>query len=232
MERPQIAHDRVTAAASARRWVVVAVSGCSLLLLSIVVGGVINDGYSQGRDYVSALSGRGSTAAFVGVVGLLGFSAANAAAGMTFRRLSTIACSALMAAGVAGFVVAMARISCPDGAARCSLEHDAESDALDTVHAFAVGVYELCFFVGVVAAAVALIRMSDGSVGRSVPVALVVLAVASSIVIQVMPEQDPGAVQRLWLAINSIAVLTVAFSGARAMGPSSPRAAARRLPGT
>ena len=206
---------------SLRRWVVVGVVGCGLLWLSIAVGGAINQGYSHGRDYVSALSGRGSTAAFVGMTGLVGFSSAQLAAGMAFRRLSRTTAVALVTAGALGFVVAMARISCPDGAARCSLDDSGQRDVLDTVHGLGVAGYELFFLVGVVAAAIALLRLPDLDRNRMRALALFMLALASAVTVLNMPEANPGAMQRLWLAINCAAVLTITVTGARQSAQST-----------
>ena len=195
-----------------RRWVAVAVVGCALLWLSILIGGVINDGYSQTRDFVSALSGRGSTAAFVGMTGLIGFSSAHFAAAMAARRVSRTASAALFGASAAGLVVALARINCPNGAARCSINDGLPSDTLDTAHGLAVGAYEFFFVVGTLALALALLRRSRSASLRVTAVALFGLALTSLATLQAMPAVDPGGVQRLWLALNTTAVLLICIS--------------------
>jgi len=193
----------------------ICVGGCLLLLLSVVVGGALNDGYVQSWDYVSALSGRGSTAAFVGMLGLLGFSAAHAAAGLVFRGRSQTALVALELAAASGVVVAFARIQCPDGAAGCSRGDGIPPDALDRVHGFGVVAYEVCFIVGVVSASWWLMHTSQDARVRSSAVALFALVVASAVLLAVMPDDAPGTVQRMWLAVNSVAIIGVAQVGSR-----------------
>ncbi|MFL6178738.1 MAG: DUF998 domain-containing protein [Actinomycetes bacterium] len=193
----------------------IAVGGCLLLLVSVVVGGAVNDGYAQTRDYVSALSGRGSTAAFVGMVGLLGFSAAHAAAGLVFRQRSRTAFVGLELAAVSGVVVAFARIQCPQGAAGCSRGDGIPPDALDRVHGFGVVAYELCFIVGVVAAGWWLMRASKAVRVRAWAVALFALVVTSAALLAAMPDDSPGMVQRMWLSVNSLAIIGVALAGSR-----------------
>lgn len=200
-----------------RSLLMVAVAGCTVLWASIAIGGAVNEGYSHLRDYVSALSGRGSSAAFVGMLGLIGFSSAHAAAGLSYRGISRFAMAAWLAAAFAGVVVALARISCPDGAAMCSVGDDGPSDALDTLHGIGVVAYELCFLAGATATAVTLARASRTSKpqARGVAAALVALAVASAVTIVSTPESSPGGMQRLWLAINTSGVLLATYSGCR-----------------
>jgi len=194
----------------------VAVAGCTMLWTSIAIGGAVNEGYSHLRDYVSALSGRGSSAAFVGMLGLIGFSSASAAAGLSFRGISRFTMAAWLAAAFAGVVVALARISCPEGAAMCSVGDDGPSDALDTLHGIAVVAYELCFLAGATATAVTLARASHAKPReRGIAVGLVSLAVASALTIVSTPESTPGGMQRVWLAINTSGVLLAAYSGCR-----------------
>lgn len=196
-----------------------AVGGCLLLLGSVLVGGAINEGYSQTRDYVSALSGRGSTAAVVGMVGLLGFAAAHAAAGLAVRPHSRVAAVAFVLAAVAGVVVTVARISCPTGAAECSIEDSAAPDWLDRVHGLGVATYEVFFLVGLLAAAGWLLRCSRPAASAA-GVALALLGLLSAVLVLATPEQRPGAVQRAWLVVNSVAVILVAVVAVRKPQPT------------
>ena len=193
----------------------ITVGGCFLLLVSVVVGGALNDGYAQWRDYVSALSGRGSTAAFVGMAGLLGFSAAHAAAGLVFRHHSRTSFVALELAAVSGVVVAFARIQCPDGAAGCSRGDGIPADAFDRAHGIGVVAYELCFIVGVAAAGWWLMHVSKTDRVRAWAVVLFALVVTSAALLALMPDDAPGLVQRMWLAVNSMAIIVVALAGSR-----------------
>jgi hypothetical protein len=188
----------------------ITVGGCGVLLASIILGGVLNEGYSQTRDYVSALSGRGSTAAFVGILGLLGFSVAHAAAGLTFRRCSRVVFAALSLAAVSGVVVALARINCPGGAALCSVDDGADADGLDLVHGLGVGAYELCFVVGGLAGARWLLRNARNHAERLVGVTLAVLSVASVVLLTSTSDSHPGTVQRAWLLVNSATIIMLA----------------------
>jgi hypothetical protein len=195
----------------------VSIGGCLVLLASIVVGGALNDGYDQWRDYVSALSGRGSTAALVGMVGLLGFSTANAAAGWALRPHSRTGFAALELAAASGVVVAFSRIQCPDGAALCSLGDGVPADTLDHLHGLGVVGYEIGFVVGVVAAGWWLLRATDAVGARATALALFGLAATSAVLLGVMPDDAPGSVQRLWLTVNSVAVIWVAALGSRVL---------------
>ena len=92
-----------------------------VFVASIVLGGVVNDGYAQSRDYVSALSARGATDAWVGVVGFWHSPGANALTALSVVD-SRAGCSWLLLIGAgAGVVAALARIDCPAGAARCGM---------------------------------------------------------------------------------------------------------------
>jgi hypothetical protein len=204
-------------AESATHWFIAAFIGIALLTLSIVIGGLINDGYLHSRDYVSALSSRGATAAWVGMTGLFGFSLANAAAGMAMRRHSTVAMVAFLAAAFAGIVTALARINCPGGAAHCSLDDSASEDSLDLIHGISVGAYQLFFLVGTLAAAITFLRVGS-QLARAVGVVLIMAAIASAITVTSMPETHPGALQRIWLLINAASVLLVAGQAMRLAG--------------
>jgi Protein of unknown function (DUF998) len=203
-------------------WVVV--GGCLVLLASVVLGGALNDGYSQTRDYVSALSGRGTSVAFVGMLGLLGFSLAHAAAGLSFRSRSRGVFVALILAAGSGVVVALARINCSDGAARCSVDDGVTLDWLDRTHGFGVVAYEVFFVVGVLVAAWWLARgpKTDGT-QRATGALLGALALGSVVLLASTPDGYPGAVQRAWLLINATAIILLTVAGSRAQEGISTR---------
>jgi len=183
-----------------------------VLLASIFMGGALNDGYVQSRDYVSALSSRGSTAAFVGIAGLLAFSAAHAAVGLIVGRHSRVALVAFELAAVFGTIVALARIQCPDGAAHCSLDDGVTADELDRLHGLGVVAYEVAFVVGLVAASWWLLRSTRRS-AVAVGGALILLCMTSLTLLIVMPDAEPGTVQRAWLLVNSVSIILVAITG-------------------
>ncbi|MEO8328614.1 MAG: DUF998 domain-containing protein [Candidatus Nanopelagicales bacterium] len=190
------------------RWLLVALIGIVILAVSVLVGGQINAGYQQSRDYVSALSSRGATAAWVGMIGLLSFAMANAAAGMSIRAVSSVSTFAFVAAGLSGVVTAFARIQCPSGAASCSLDDGVADDLLDHIHGASVAIYQLCFLVGALAAAFSLLRLGS-TLPQVFALVLIATAVASAAAITSMPDMHPGGVQRLWLAINALTVVLV-----------------------
>ena len=176
-----------------------------VLVASIVVGGAVNDGYAQSRDYVSALSARGATHAWVGVIGLLAFSGANA---LTARLLWTSARSVswflLIGAG-AGVVTALARIDCPAGAARCSLMQTAPEDQIDVLHGQAVLVYALAVVIALSLAAWQVQRTAWRAT-------FVILAVVSVTALALTTSDTPGTAQRVWLVANATALLALAMS--------------------
>lgn len=189
-------------------------AGCCLLWLSIVSGGAVNDGYSHTRDFVSALSSRGASHAWIGMTGLAGFAAAHLAAGQLGYRRSKELGGLLTAAGVSGLVVSLARINCPDGAGHC-LNDGVADDLLDHVHGFSVAAYEGFFVLGLLAAAGYLARDPRESPRWLAPSALTALAAASVGTVLSIPDASPGAMQRVWLAINTVGVLAVATQFAR-----------------
>lgn len=189
-------------------------AGCCLLWLSIAVGGAVNDGYSHSRDFVSALSSRGASHAWIGMTGLAGFAAAHLAAGqLSYRRSKTLG-GLMTAAGAAGLVVSLARINCPEGAGHC-LDDGVADDLLDHVHGFAVAAYEGFFVLGLMTAASYLARDVRESPRWLAASALTALAATSVGTVLSIPDASPGAMQRVWLAINTVGVLTVATKCAR-----------------
>jgi hypothetical protein len=142
---------------------------------------------------------------------LLGFSAAHATSGLIVRQHSRVASVALELAAVFGAIVAVARIQCPGGAARCSLDDGVTADALDRLHGLGVVAYEVAFVVGVIAASRWLLRStrrSDVTIGG----ALVLLCMVSLTLLIVMPDAEPGTVQRAWLLVNSVSIIVVAIT--------------------
>lgn len=194
------------------RWLYVVIAGVGLLVLSIVIGGAINEGYQHSRDYVSALSSRGATWAWVGMLGLFGFAVANAATGMSLRAVSRFSMVAFVAAGVAGIITMFARIRCAGGAASCSLNESTAKDWLDQLHGSSVAVYQLCFLLGTCAAALAFARTRQTSM-RATAFALAIAAIASAATVTAMPQTHPGGVQRVWLAINAATIVAIAVQG-------------------
>ena len=176
-----------------------------VFVISIVVGGAVNDGYAQQRDFVSALSSRGATHAWIGVVGLFAFSGANALTARLLWTRSRAVSWALTVASVAGLAAALARIDCPGGAARCSLDQETTGDWIDLVHGNAVFVYAVAVVVALGVAAWQVRRVTWRFV-------FVALATTSVVALALTSSDTPGAAQRVWLAANATALLALAMS--------------------
>jgi hypothetical protein len=177
----------------------------AVFALSIVLGGALNDGYAQGRDFVSALSARGATQAWVGVVGLLAFSSANALTAWLMWMRSRVVGWLLVVAAASGLIAALARIHCPGGAAGCSLDEESTGDWLDLLHGNAVFVYGV--------AVVAALGTAAWQVKhRGWRLTFVALAALSVVALALTSSATPGAAQRVWLAANATALLALAMS--------------------
>ena len=192
------------------RLVAVSFTGCTLLWLSIVWGGSVNDGYTHGRDFVSALSSRGGTHAWIGMTGLAGFAVAHLAAGLRVADRSKVAAALLMCAGASGLVVSVARINCPLGAGNC-LDDGVPDDLLDQVHGIAVASYEVFFASSIVAAVAALYLRRRDDRSWAAMVSLGVLGAASVATVLSIPDANPGLMQRVWLGVNTVGVLSLAL---------------------
>jgi len=172
----------------------------------VVVGGLVNPGYSQRRDFVSALASRGADLAWIGVAGLVLLPLAHLAtlsllwtrADVAFVRTGA---HALFTSVLAGFVVAANRISCPGGAAGCSTDSRLRpTDWMDHLHGWAVGVYGVAMVVAIASAAADL-RWRQGM--RGLAVLSAVLAPASAALLLAISLGATGGVQRLWLLVNT-----------------------------
>ena len=188
-----------------RLLVVLAAVLIGVFALSIVLGGSVNDWYAQGRDFVSALSSRGATHAWIGIVGLLAFSGANALTAWELWTRSRAVSWLLMVAAAAGVLAAMARINCPSGAARCSLDEETAGDWLDVLHGNAVFVYALAV-IGALGTAAWQVKRTSWRI------IFVALAVTSVVALAMTSAATPGTAQRIWLAANAAALLTLAVS--------------------
>ena len=181
----------------------------------VVLGAAVNGGYSHARDFVSSLAGRGAEQAWIGVVAFTCFAAAHVVAAMRWRRASRIVGVTLLACGALLLVVALARASCPGGAAGCSLPgQPAATDVWDTIHGLSVGIYVLAYVLAALCAAVVLLRRRRARLGAT----MVVIAVLSMLAVAQVDEASPGAEQRIWLAVNAAGLLVLAGFAASA-GP-------------
>jgi hypothetical membrane protein len=103
-------------------WAGRAVLGCLAVFWCLVLLlGAANPGYSQTRDYVSTLAARGADQGWLGVLAICAAALALVVAATLLWALSRIAALLTGIAGVGFVVVALTRLSCPNGPAGCGL---------------------------------------------------------------------------------------------------------------
>ena len=176
----------------------------------VVLGGSVNTGYEHSIDFVSSLAGRGSEQAWIGVLAIGSYGLAHGAAALSWRHVSRLVWAGLLVCSALLVTVAVARASCPSGAAGCALSSTGTTDAGDTVHGLSVGIYALLFLVTAVSTGVVMARRRSWyAAAASVLVAALSIAALSQV-----DEVTPGAEQRVWLATNGIGLLVlVALAG-------------------
>ena len=192
----------------------------------VVLGGSVNTGYEHSVDFVSSLAGRGSDHAWIGVLAIGSYGLAHGAAALPWRHVSRVVWAGLLVCATLLVMVAVARASCPSGAAGCALKGSTDqTDAGDTIHGLSVGIYSLLFLVAAVSAGVVMARR-----GRWYAAASAGLVAALSIAaLSQVDEVTPGAAQRLWFATNGIGLLVlVALAGSGARRSETPSSAVRR----
>lgn len=194
--------DPVTAR---RSWLTI--SWLLLLFAGLVLlGGSVNAGYQHSRDFVSSLAGRGSDQAWIGVLAISAYAGAHAVAARTWRHRNRFLAAALLGCALLLLTVALARASCPNGAANCALmDSPGATDAWDTVHGTAVGIYALVYLVVAVSAGVVMARRRNWKAA----VTAWLLAALSVAALSQMDELTPGAEQRVWLAVNGVGLLVL-----------------------
>ena len=173
----------------------------------VLVAGSVNPGYAPSRDYISALASRGADSAWLGVAALVVLPLAHLGAAAIVRRWARAVAAGLAVSVLAGLVVAAMRISCPAGAAGCSLAGQVRhTDWLDVMHGRAVAVYAVAMVAAMVAMAV-----SSWSRAPALAVASAVLApVSGLLVLASAGGTHPGTPQRLWLLVNTGWLVAVA----------------------
>lgn len=203
---------------AARRWSLLVALLVAFAVL-VIVGAAVNSGYLHSRDFVSSLASRGASQAWIGMLGLASFAAAHAVTALLWRRIAMTVCATLLACSTLGLIVALARSSCPGGAANCSLPgQPSVTDLGDTIHGLGVGLYLLTFIVAAICAGVVLLRRHHRGQGA----AMLVLAVLSLLAAGQMEERTPGAEQRIWLAVNALGLVMMARFAASAAPPATP----------
>lgn len=191
----------------AARWV--AAGAVLAFWFLVLLAGSMNPGYAPARDYISALASRGAAHAWVGVLALVALPLAHTAVGWLVRRSLPIAGAGLGLAAVAGLVVAADRISCPAGAARCSVAGQARpTDWMDAVHGKAVAVYGVAMVLVLVAVAVGLWR-APGRRGLAV-VSAIAAPLSGVLLLGSVGGTHPGLPQRCWLLVNTLWLVAMA----------------------
>jgi len=204
---------------NAERVSVLATLGVLLFWAGVFGAGAWVDGYSAWQDYISSLASRGSPVAPIGVGAPLASAVAHLATGRAVsgawhaRWLAAL----VAAAGLAGVVVALFRISCPRGPAGCGTTDAVAGDWVDRVHGMGVGGYELFTLAAMLALAVGGFRRS-AAWPRWLGLISLGFAVGSVVLIGQTDGEHLGLWQRLWLANNLAWLLVVAW--ASTLGPS------------
>jgi hypothetical protein len=168
--------------------------------LLVVTAGLVNPGYAPTRDYISALASRGADQAWLGVTALVVLPLAHLSVAVAVWDRARLAAAGLLATVPLGLLVAAMRISCPSGAARCSVAGQVRrTDWLDAVHGKAVAGYGVLMVLVLVAAAFpAGLPWRRGRVASALaaPVSALLLLMSSG-------GSHPGTPQRLWLIVNT-----------------------------
>jgi cytochrome b561 len=125
-------------------WIVVA-GTIAFVLLDSLATSLADPAYDWHNDYVSSLSGRGSSVWQIADAGLLAFALAHLAAAEVVRtqwRARWVA-RLLQGSGIAFLGAAVFRTACPLGEARCGIEgaHNQLDDSLSALHGGLVSIY-------------------------------------------------------------------------------------------
>ena len=182
-----------------------ALAGVALFWVGILLGGLLAPDYSPREDYISALASRGSSVAAIGIAAIAALGLAHVAAGVAAEaewRAHALALF-LVLAGVAGVVVASARMSCASGAAGCGITFTSGKDWMATTHGWAIAFYEAFGVLATAVVALGLVGNRRGSLPRWLRITSAVCGVASLLLVSRLGEPDTGLWQRLWVTVNS-----------------------------
>ncbi len=189
----------------------VALAGVALFWVGLVVGGLLAPDYSPREDYISALAARGSSVAAIGIAAIAALGLAHVAAGVAAQaawRAHALALF-LVLAGVAGVVVASARMSCASGAAGCGITITSGKDWIATTHGWAIAFYEVFGVLATAVVALGLVGNRRGRLPRWLRVTSAVLGVASLLLVSRLGEPHTGLWQRLWVTVNSSGLVLI-----------------------
>jgi hypothetical membrane protein len=184
-----------------------------------LVAAALNPGYSHGRDYVSTLASRGATHGWLGVLAIVAAACAMFPAAMLVRPLSRVAALAIGISGGAFLVVAVTRLECANGAARCGLGGRISiSGASEVTHWTATTIGTVLLIAGIALAGLGFLRTERTVSG----VASLTAAALTAGTFLAMGGSSPGDVQRLGIAVATgwLAAVAVATLVGRESTPS------------
>ena len=177
---------------------VVVLAGVGVFWIALLLAGAASSGYSQRRDYVSSLAARGVEDAWLGMLAIAAIGIVGLAAAVLVRPVTRAGALALAGAGVGFVVVALVRIDCPNGAARCGLGGRFDVHGAPAItHWTAAVVSTVLVLAGATFVAYALFRRGRRAAG----VASAVAAAATLVALLGTGGQSPGVVQRAWIAV-------------------------------
>jgi hypothetical membrane protein len=192
-----------------RRAAALVLLGCAVFWACALIGGAVNPGYVQSRDFLSALAGRGSEAAWLGMIGILGLAVACVAAALIWLRRNQVVAGALVLAAVGCLVGGLARLACPQGAALCHIQDGTPNTLEDTVHLTGIATFEAGMLGAMLAASVALSRRAARLSARVLVIGSVVAALGGLLALQAMTGAAPGSPQRVWALLNTAWLVVV-----------------------
>jgi hypothetical protein len=180
---------------------VVVLAGLVVFWVALLLAGAASPGYSQRRDYVSSLAAHGVEDAWLGMLAIVAVGVAGLGAAVLLWRVTRAGALALAGAGIGFVVVALVRINCPNGAARCGLGGRFDVHGAPAItHWTAAVVSTVLVLVGASLVAYALWRRHRraASVTSAVAAAMTLLALLGT------GGQSPGVVQRVWIAVMTV----------------------------
>jgi hypothetical protein len=191
-----------------------ALAGVAVFWPATVAGGTLQPGYRIGRDVLSTLASYGARSPWIGIGAIAVLAAGHAALAAGIASVLRFRLAAALVAGsaAAGLLVALFRIHCPAGAARCGgdVGLGGGEPLTDRVHGSAVAAYAVFVALAMLAVAVGSLRSPDRG-GRRLAAASGALGVASAwLASGLLDAPQPGMHQRAWLAVNSLWSLVMA----------------------
>ena len=179
----------------------VVLAGLLVFWVALLLAGAASPGYSQRRDYVSSLAAHGVEDAWLGMLAIVAVGVAGLGAAVLLWRVTRAGALALAGAGIGFVVVALVRINCPNGAARCGLGGRFDVHGAPAItHWTAAVVSTVLVLVGASLVAYALWRRQR----RAASVTSAVAAAMTLVALLGTGGQSPGVVQRVWIAVMTV----------------------------